>query len=127
MGLRLTLYSLTDKAFLACVLRRVTLGFQSSAGALTRNTSVERMKFSLGLSILIFLTMCRIESRPWGVEDNRNLSMIIQGWVEQKFPKIGLQRQEILMKNLKMRIEERISRRRWSPWRNGDDSFARML
>ena len=121
------LHSLTDKAFLAWVLRRVKYGFQSSAGALTRNTSVKRMKFSLGLLTLIFVTMCRIESRSRGVEDNRNLSMIIQGWVEQKFPKIGPQRKEILVKNLKRRIEERILRRRWSPWRNGDDSFARML
>ena len=56
------------------------------------------------------------------------IGTIIENWVQEKYPEMEEDKKEIVVETLMKRIEMMIQRRNsWSPWKPGEDMFARML
>ena len=56
------------------------------------------------------------------------IGKIIENWVQEKYPEMEEDKKDIVIETLMTRIEIMIQRRNsWSPWKPGEDMFARML
>ena len=92
------------------------------------------LKGFLGFLLLLVPTLCVAVSlmEEYNAQDiealfeSQKIERIVRRWVKEKYPKMQKTKVELLVQLLLRRIDK-MMKKSWSPWKPGEDMFARIL